>query len=103
MLALTVGVHVGETTHVWCGQVRPQPPQRRTPGVLAQIVYFFARSLSQQTRDLKSLVIDFALVFIGGLFMGLVFNKLTFDGLVAPFFVLDEHGMLSCVLHQPPW
>lgn len=55
--------------------------ERQTIGLFWQTMAFMSRAIVQQTRDLASLLIDFGLVFMGGLFLGLVFTNIQYEGI----------------------
>ena len=76
--------------------------ERQTIGIWRQMILFCARSLVQQTRDLASLVLDFALVFVGGFFLGLVFSNISYEG-PPPAGAVDQCplGLQDLLLHRP--
>ena len=62
---------------------------------------FLSRAIVQQTRDLGALFIDFGLVFMGGLFLGLVFTNITYEGI--NIHLLDTHPLsVFCLIGPPP-
>ena len=79
---------------------------RRTPSFLFQMMMFAGRGLVQQSRDLLGILLDFALVFLGGVFLGLVFHGNEYQGPLpdatlqqCPFFY--DNALLKSFIDRP--
>ncbi|KAJ6229696.1 abc transporter g family member 28 [Anaeramoeba flamelloides] len=62
---------------------------RKTAGFFRQSWEFFIRSLVQQTRDVPGFIVDLVLVYIAGLFLGVLNQDTTYIG-PPPTYVIDE-------------
>ncbi|KAJ3446436.1 abc transporter g family member [Anaeramoeba flamelloides] len=62
---------------------------RKTAGFFLQLWYFFVRGLLQQIKDLKAFFIDLLLVYIAGLFLGVLNQNRPYIG-PPPGYVINE-------------